>query len=94
MYPCNGPTPLVFPAFGSKAIKASGVGAFQPMHTGGKVRQGSLHGQMEVVIHQRVGMQPPAEAGQGVPERLLKCGSRTDGVKHRLTVVPAIDDVV
>ncbi len=81
-------------AFGSKAIKPSGVGAFQPMHTGRKVRQGSLHGQVEVIIHQYVGMQTPAEAAEGCPEGLLKRGGRAYSAKDRVTVIPSIDDVV
>jgi hypothetical protein len=39
-------------------------------------------------------MKPPIETAKSIPKRLLKSGRRSDGVKHGIAVIPAIDDVV
>ena len=75
-------------------VKAVAESALEPAHSFHEVSIGSLQGQVIVVTHDHIGMQPPATAFAGFEEGFFELYSGLRQGKQVLTVVAPGQDMV
>jgi len=83
--------PADFPA---KPIESRRPGSLQPLHPVTQIRLEQLHGEMKVIPHDHIRMQPPTETHGRLDQAPLKRLRRALARKQIPPVVPPIDHMI
>ncbi len=82
------------PVPSAKPVVPGREGRLQPMHAGGQIRLGCFQGEVIVVGHDDIRMNPPAESPRSLVQASLKRPTCALRRKNRVPKIAAVDDVI